>query len=58
VRPAPHVFAASFPGIKGRQECVWRDAKHGDREVGTTVGWPAERAGRAPQSLQSCGGIH
>ena len=32
VRPAPHFFADSFPGIKGRQECVWRDAKHRDRD--------------------------
>ena len=39
VRPAPHFFADSFPGIKGRQECVWRDAKHRDRD------------GHAPQYL-------
>ena len=32
VRPAPHFFADSFPGIKGRRECVWRDAKHRDRD--------------------------
>jgi hypothetical protein len=41
VRPAPHFFADSFSGIEGRQECVWRDAKH------------CERDARAPQSLLS-----
>jgi len=34
------------------------DAPHGDREVRTTLGWPAERAGRAPRSFRRLPAIH
>jgi hypothetical protein len=35
--------------------CGQRDADGGNREVRTTVGWPAERAGRAPTERKGAG---